>query len=530
MSNSEARTVDLSWQGGSALKGFLPRGVNGRLDSPVCQPYLPLVVVTSGLLFVVLWGEEYGWGWSGTYSCWQHSVLEYLNVSVALSVFRIGWHAGTRRQTLRGLAFSTTFVAVGLLNFFHLLSMPEMPSFATSNTLGKAMLFASTSNLCAAAGLLRASLLPWRRVNDLIRWTYLGGTLLVTLLLTLTILFWKEIRWEIVIGGQTIVAAGLVMGLAAIGLSSIVFGRTAASYVKRNNGNDSVILNGMGIWILSQVAFLLSRTPCDIYGLVGHIYKVIAYGYTYWRICVPAVRRPHRSLDDARTKLKGTRRLRALARIVRRLAHELKNPLAAISASAQLSAILDDRIERERVTHRIKAEVDRLNELINLTLEIGWDRAADWDWVHIEELIREICQLWSAEFDRLEIDSRIYVEEGIPAIQGNRKLLQRALTNLVLNAVEAMPEGGELCLAAYEEVEGSSVRIEVTDTGPGIPGELRDQLFQEFVTTKPRGTGLGLMIVHQIITEIHRGQIWFETISGEGTRFLMRLPVIRIQQ
>ena len=83
----------------------------------------------------------------------------------------------------------------------------------------------------------------------------------------------------------------------------------------------------------------------------------------------------------------------------------------------------------------------------------------------------------------------------------------------------------KLCIKAYPEASGSSIRLEVLDTGLGIPDGIKDRLFQGFATSKPHGTGLGLMITHQIITEIHRGRIWFDTTLGEGTKFSLSLPM-----
>ncbi len=252
-------------------------------------------------------------------------------------------------------------------------------------------------------------------------------------------------------------------------------------------------------------------------------------GYIYQGVAIPFGKRPYCSLDRAQEQLRRTRGLRTLGRLVGHLAHELKNPLAVIRASAQLLAILDDRAERQRVTQSIEAEVDRLSELISITLEVGWDRPEMWEPVNVAEMVDELISLWDAKLERFGIGSKVYLEPTIPLIQGDAKLLHRALANLIANAVDAMPNGGELSIGLFHEKDLHRVRIEVSDTGSGIPEEIRGRIFREMVTTKPKGTGLGLMITHQIICALHRGEIWFETIPGQGTTFIIRLPIRRVR-
>ncbi|NMB45691.1 MAG: hypothetical protein GX998_04690 [Firmicutes bacterium] len=507
------------------MQGYLLPTANGGSDPQIARQFWPLCAAALGLLLARLWELQYG----GVlrYDAWQHSMLEFFNTGVALSVFLVGWHAGTKRQTLRGWAFSITFLAVGLLNIFHLLSLPEMPRFITPNSMNKAVLFGYASSLAAAIGLLWASFLPIRRIWRLTRGYYLVISLIITLLLTFLILFYDNSLAQVWNGGESARSTRLWMGPITISLSFLLFVRFARLYGRRASQENRSVVIAAGIWVLSQAAFLLPDRNFDTYSLIGHIYKGVACGYIYQSVLMPAIERPYRYLVQAQKELRQTRRLRTLGRIVGRLAHELKNPLAAIRASAQLSAILDDEAEREKVSRRIETEVDRLSELVTLTLETGWEKQEIWDLVYIGPMVQEVNLLWAAELRRLGIASKIDVEDALPPIQGNPKLLQRALTNLVLNAVEAMPEGGELRIAAYQEASGASIRLEVSDTGPGIPDELRDYLFREFITTKPQGTGLGLMITHQIITDIHRGQIWFDTALGKGTRFLLRLPLVQ---
>lgn len=506
------------------MQGHPSLAPNGEANLEIAKKLRPVSAVGVGLSLVILLTARYEWGLARGFGGWQHLVAELIGISVAFSVFHVGWHADTTGQTLRGLAFSVTFLAFGILSLGHLLSMPDMPAFITANSFNKAVLFSYTSYLLITISLLGASLLPIRRVEHQTRRRYLGASLTIAFLLTYLILAYEQNLPRLFIGEDPVWATRRAFRVAITCLSLLVFARWMTIYGGMHKPSYRWMIVAMGIWAFGRVVFLFLGRDLGALSLCGHIHKVICALYIYWNVSVAALKRPYRSLDRARDRLCRNRRFCALGRLVGRLAHELKNPLAAIRASAQLSGILDDRAEREKVTQRIETEVDRLSELITLTLEVGWDRPEVWELVHIEEMILEVCMLWSPELTRLGITGKRIVDDGLPPIQGNRKLLQRALTNLVINAIEAMPEGGELCISAYPEASGSSIRLEVLDTGLGIPDEIKDRLFQGFATSKPHGTGLGLMITYQIIAEIHQGRIWFDTTLGKGTKFSLSLP------
>jgi signal transduction histidine kinase len=102
------------------------------------------------------------------------------------------------------------------------------------------------------------------------------------------------------------------------------------------------------------------------------------------------------------------------------------------------------------------------------------------------------------------------------------RLMRQALLNVLLNAVQAMPSGGTLAVSARRE--GGAVRLEVADTGAGIPEEVRHRVFEPFFTTRPTGTGLGLAVVKRI-AEDHRAPVAIESVEGGGTRFVLLLPL-----
>ena len=465
------------------------------------------------------------------YHSWQYFLVELLCFGIALSVFVVGWYADTKRQTIRGLAFSVIFLAVGLLNLLQLLSLPNMSDFITPNSVNKALMFSYTSRLVAAGCMLWVAFLPIRRIERVTRWCYLCGTGLSTILLSFCILKCETSLPPFHLEGQPQSRIRLLAATVTICLLLVAYVRIFSLWGASRNPIHIYTQNAVGMLMVGEIAFALDTQVGGVYGLLGHTYKAVAYGYIFQSLLISSLGRFNTRLIELQGKLRQTRRLRIARRQIPRLAHELKNPLSAIRASAQLSAILDDPVQRSQVTKRMETEVDRLSELITFALETSWSRPGTaWDVVDVREVIRELMALWAPEFSRVGIITGLEIEHGLPSIQAHSNLIQRALTNMVLNAVEAMPQGGELLIEACQDPSGKSITVTITDTGAGIPIEVREHLFNEFVTTKSKGTGLGLVITHQVITEFHRGRIWFETAVGMGTKFFVRLPITQLKE
>jgi signal transduction histidine kinase len=145
--------------------------------------------------------------------------------------------------------------------------------------------------------------------------------------------------------------------------------------------------------------------------------------------------------------------------------------------------------------------------------------------VNLNEIVRNVVKLFEAQFGavgRPPITSELHLDESLPTIKADATLLQRALENLVLNAMDAMPSGGVLMLRTQHK--NGEVHLEISDTGAGLTPEECERLFTPYYTTKQHGTGLGLAIVQSVISD-HGGRISVESESGVGTSFHLDLPV-----
>jgi two-component system sensor histidine kinase PilS (NtrC family) len=228
-------------------------------------------------------------------------------------------------------------------------------------------------------------------------------------------------------------------------------------------------------------------------------------------------------------------RLEGIAELSASLAHEIKNPLASIrSAVEQISRMPIVSDDHKTLSVLVMRESDRLSRLLSEFLDFARVRVARTDRVDLVSLARAAAGLAAAHPDR---ESSVRVTCVSPScetleIDGDEDLLHRAVFNLALNAVQAAPAQSEVqievargsfdTLSASLPFEGDAVSLRVSDSGPGIPGEIRDKMFDPFFTTKANGSGLGLAVVHRAI-EAHRGLVFVDS-GARGTRFTVILP------
>lgn len=457
--------------------------------------------------------------------CVYHTLMEFFGITISVAIFMIAWHSRVQGQTLRGLFLGLTFLIAGVLELFHTLSCPGLPDFITSNTSQKMILFKIWARLLTAGMLLCSSVLPVRRVKPHRRWQYLGGAVFTLVISTYIIIFYSNYFPLLFRAGHGITPLKILLTYVVVLLRSVAAYLYWGLYRKSHDYVWLLIIVALGIGNLGELAFTLYSSLHDTYTLLGHLYEIFARIYIYIALFVGSIKRPYELLSRAHVNLRRAQRLRILGRLASRLAHELKNPLAAIRASAQLGSILDDPKERQRVYQRIEKEVDRLTELITFTLELSRERPEAWELVDIPELIDNVLSLWKAELQKKNITVTTVFPLELPGIQARSNLLQQAFNNLLSNAVDAIGEDGEIRITVSRSDTNETVIIRVTDTGSGIPEKIKERVFNEFFTTKASGTGLGLAITHQIIAGVHLGQIWCDSEEGRGTTFTMQLPV-----
>jgi hypothetical protein len=223
-------------------------------------------------------------------------------------------------------------------------------------------------------------------------------------------------------------------------------------------------------------------------------------------------------------QLGAAERLAAISRITSGVAHEVKNPLNAILlhvavARAKLDSGDTDVLPEMEIVSR---EIVRLDRVVKTFLDFTRPVDLRFASVPLRELLDEIAQLARPQAEASHIQVEVSLEDGGMEVRADRDLLKQALLNVVGNAIEAMPHGGALRLEAAPGEDAAEIRI--SDTGAGIPPELREKIFRLYFTTKKEGSGIGLAMTFRIV-QLHDGTIDFISEPGQGTTFLIRLPM-----
>ena len=207
----------------------------------------------------------------------------------------------------------------------------------------------------------------------------------------------------------------------------------------------------------------------------------------------------------------------------------LGNLLAAVRSHAQFSLQhLDSASPVKESIQVIFEGAQRADKLLRDFLElfkcIKSDRLNN-ELIHVNEMVARIWNMIRPEALSRQVSFSFETEETLPAVRGNVEKLERVFLNLFKNAIQAVPDGGDITVRTWFLPEDKSVAVSVTDNGPGIPEHLQERIFEPFFTTKEAGTGLGLSIC-RLIVEQHRGSITLDGSRPGRTTFSVKLPTV----
>ncbi|MGQ0793858.1 MAG: two-component system sensor histidine kinase NtrB [Deltaproteobacteria bacterium] len=226
-----------------------------------------------------------------------------------------------------------------------------------------------------------------------------------------------------------------------------------------------------------------------------------------------------KELED---RLRASEKLALLGQLSAGLAHEIRNPLSAISGSVE---ILRDEVtqsdENTRLLRITSQEVEKLNLIVEDFLLFAKPEGKSAAPIDIGLTVRETAEAFSMSARRSNLRIEVSVEDGL-YVEADAYRIKQALWNLMLNSMQAMPDGGEIKVACLSNGE-QAVEVRVSDTGFGIDEEILHKIFEPFFSTKDIGTGLGLAIVQKIVKG-YNGFINIETLKGRGTTFIINLP------
>jgi two-component system nitrogen regulation sensor histidine kinase NtrY len=325
-------------------------------------------------------------------------------------------------------------------------------------------------------------------------------------------------------------------------LAILLLGNSRRSYVAltRHIRSAALMVGGGGILLailLSSWAAARVTRPVE---QLAHAAQEVAAGNWNARVDVlgddelgqlaDSFNRMTTELLGQKERLMQAERVAAWRELARRLAHELKNPLFPLQLTVenlvrarQQTPEQFEEVFRES-SRTLLAEIANLKGIIGRFSEFSQMPQPQLQRVQVNEVIRGAVQLFQAQLEapgHAKITCDLQLDPYLGAISADAELLHRAISNLVLNAMDAMPQGGTLTLRTRDE--GDGVVIEVADTGAGLTPEECERIFTPYYTSKEHGTGLGLAIVQSVVSD-HGGRIHAQSSTGRGTTFVIELP------
>lgn len=225
------------------------------------------------------------------------------------------------------------------------------------------------------------------------------------------------------------------------------------------------------------------------------------------------------SLREIEERVRRDERFSAVGHLAAAIAHEVRNPLASLSGAVQLLKVDE---EEERLMEIVQREISRINELVTRFLQSTRSTAFHPVPTDLEELVNEVVETFSQDQQYAGLIQVHVMFQSLTPMPLDRERVRQILWNLLLNAAQAMPEGGSIRVSG--ERVGLRVRLMVSDDGVGVDSKDLNRLFDPFYTTRVGGTGLGLATVDRCARE-HGGEVWVRSKEGQGTTFAVWLPL-----
>ena len=246
-----------------------------------------------------------------------------------------------------------------------------------------------------------------------------------------------------------------------------------------------------------------------------------------YQVLAEELEKTNRRLEQIQAEARRSERLAALGQLSAGLAHEIRNPLGVIKGSAEMlqQKLHDSNPLASELANYISSEVNRLSALVTRFLDFARPQHLETAMHSVADVVERALKAVAAQWTGPAIDVERKYESDVPPVPLDENFCEQVFINLAQNAYEAMTDGGILrvSIRGVEQDRVRGVEVQFSDTGPGVPEELREQIFNPFVTSKKSGVGLGLAIVSKIVDD-HHGALRLEASSGQGACFSVFLP------
>jgi len=346
-------------------------------------------------------------------------------------------------------------------------------------------------------------------------------------------------RRDLLIGGAVALALALASGvdglderLVGVGLGAVQMAAGALFWPSRDRvagvrvRGERLLAGLLTLWGIHRIAtqFVAAPPGSPAYFTV-HAVFITLYFLSTFAVIIMVLERARAESERLQARLREAERLATTGELAAGMAHEIRNPLAAI---VNATALLTDEAgltaaERATTVDAIRTEARRLNRILSDFLRFARPQAARRAPGDIREVVQHVSALIRDDRSRASrVDVKVAVDPAVPRFTFDRDQMTQVLWNVALNGVQAMNGRGRLSVDVARE-EGH-VALAVSDTGPGIPHEVLPRVFEPFYSGKPHGSGLGLTIAERIVAA-HGGRIEIDSPPGGGTRVTLRFPI-----
>jgi two-component system NtrC family sensor kinase len=269
-----------------------------------------------------------------------------------------------------------------------------------------------------------------------------------------------------------------------------------------------------------EIGFLANNFNNMVSELVGAHQELRDWGETLER----KVEQRTAELKAMQTHLIQSEKLAGVGKLAAGVAHEINNPLTCVltNSSLILSDLPPDDPRREDL-QTIVDETLRCRKIVKGLLDFARQTKPQKQTISLNKVAEDVLSLVKNQASFQNISIRTELDNDVPPVLADADQMRQVVLNIILNAADAMPQGGTLRVRSCLEPESSRVMLKISDTGPGVPAEIQNRLFEPFFTTKKTGTGLGLAIAYGIM-ERHKGELKLESSSGHGTTISVILP------
>jgi signal transduction histidine kinase len=508
------------------------------------------------LLFVWLYVPRDPFAGVGSYLPF-HIFAESCSIVVSMMIFAVMWNAHSFDRSSGLVILACAMLGAGVLDFGHMLSVSGMPRFVTESSPDKGIAFWLAARMLATAGLVLAALRLERPVTSP-SWRYVpfGIVLSITALVYWVVLFHQDALPRFFVEGTGLTRAKITTEFlltAILCIPAITFNRLA-------RGSHSPMHVGLylaaSVCILSELFFAIYTARHDLFQVLGHAYKVVAYLFIYRAIFIQGIREPFELLrqeivERRRAEEEVTRRKLAQValeksnqqledddrrknELIAMISHELRNPIAPIANSL----VILDRAEpgsahAKRALAVIGRQVKQLTRLIEDLLDItriARDKIQlDRQRLNLSELVARTAEDMRSVFEQNGVGLEASIRSPEIVVHGDKGRLAQVLGNLLQNAAKFTPRGGNVQIAV--ETETGAAIVKFTDTGIGIQAGMLALVFEPFAQDEgglgrtKGGLGLGLALVKGLV-ELHGGEVTAQSEGpGKGSQFVIRLPL-----